>query len=120
VDADFWRMIGNVMDSQQELLGKIKALVVAKQYRVRIHAVRHILEEGFDENNLVEALTGKSKIVEDYPYESRCLVLGYFSFSKNAISPLHVICDYANDKVVDLVTAYIPQKPWWITPTQRG
>ncbi|MBT9160942.1 MAG: hypothetical protein DDT26_02238 [Dehalococcoidia bacterium] len=23
-------------------------------------------------------------------------------------------------KLIDIVTAYIPQKPWWMSPTQRG
>ena len=108
------------MDAPLDLLDNIKTLIVAKQYRVRLHIVRHMLEEGFDENDLVVALTGKSRIVEDYPDESRCLILGYFSFSENAISPLHIVCDYSKERVVDLVTAYIPQQPWWMTPTQRG
>ena len=108
------------MNFLPDLLAGIKALVAAQRYRVRVHAVRHMLEEGFDENDLIAALTIRSKIVEDYPDESRCLILGYFSFSENAISPLHIICDYASSERVDLVTAYIPQQPWWITPTLRG
>ena len=35
-------------------------------------------------------------------------------------SPLHIVYDYSNDEVVDIVTAYIPQKPWWETPSRRG
>ena len=38
----------------------------------------------------------------------------------NVSSPLHVVCDYSNDEVVDIVTAYIPPKPWWETPSRRG
>jgi hypothetical protein len=108
------------MNSQQELLAKIKSLIEAKKYRVRIHAVRHMVEEGFGEYDLIEALTGRSKILEDYPDELRCLLLGYFKMSEKVRSPLHVVCDYSNDEVVDIVTAYIPQKPWWLSPTKRG
>jgi hypothetical protein len=42
------------MDSQPELLAKIKALAEARKYRVRLHAVRHMIEEGFSEENIIE------------------------------------------------------------------
>lgn len=105
---------------EQELLEKIKSLVAGGKYRVRIHAVRHMIEEGFTESDMVTALTGKSKILELYIDEHRCLILGSFKISENARSPLHLVCDYSRDEVVDIVTAYIPQKPWWISPSQRG
>jgi hypothetical protein len=108
------------MDTDPALLEKIKSLIGTKKYRVRIHAVRHMIEEGFTEENMVTAVAGKSKIVEDYPDEARCLVLGYFLMGKKSRSPLHVVCDYGDDELIDIVTAYIPQKPWWISPTRRG
>jgi hypothetical protein len=108
------------MSEARELLERIKGLVEAKKYRVRIHTVRHMIEEGFSEINLVEAVSGRSRIIENYPDELRCLVLGYFKMSENLSSPLHVVCDYCNNEVVDIVTAYIPQRPWWLTPTKRG
>ena len=70
-----------------------------------------MIEEGFSEQNILEAITGKSRILEHYPDESRCLVSGSFSFGGRTRSPLHVICDYANEGVIDIITAYIPQKP---------
>src|ERR1043165_1014742 len=108
------------MNGKQELLEKIKALLKAKKYRIRIHAVRHMIEEGFTEGNIIEAITGRSRILEDYSDELRCLISGYFKMSEKIRSPLHVVCDYSNDEVIDVVTAYIPQKPWWLTPTRRG
>jgi hypothetical protein len=36
-------------------IGQIRRFVAANQYRVRLHAVRHMIEEGFDEDQLVEA-----------------------------------------------------------------
>ena len=43
--------------------------------------------------------------------------------SQNVKSPLHVVCDYSNQEVVDIVTiltSYIPNRPWWETPSRRG
>lgn len=108
------------MDADPELLEKIRRLIAAQRYRVRIHAVRHMIEEGFTEENMVTAVAGRGKIIEEYPDESRCLVLGYFHMDDQIRSPLHIVCDYSDDELVDIVTAYIPQKPWWVSPTRRG
>ncbi len=108
------------MNDDRKLLEKIKRLISEKRYRIRIHAVRHMIEEGFAEGNIVEAVTGRSKILENYPDELRCLILGYFSVSSKVRSPLHIVCDHAKEELIDIITAYVPQKPWWITPTKRG
>jgi hypothetical protein len=50
----------------------------------------------------------------------RCLVLGYFDIGSPSRQALHVVCDYSADHVVDIVTAYLPQKPWWVNPGKRG
>jgi hypothetical protein len=108
------------MSAERELLEEVKKLAGSGQYRVRIHAVRHMVEEGFSERDVLEAIAGRSKILERYPDEGRCLLLGYFKMGEKVRSPLHVVCDYSNDGLVDIVTAYVPQKPWWVTPTKRG
>lgn len=108
------------MDGAQGLQARIKALVSAKRYRLRIHAVRHMIEEGFDEDDLPGAVAGRSRILEDYPNEGRCLILGYFTVGEKSGAPLDVVCDYSNLRLVDIVTAYLPQRPWWITPRKRG
>jgi hypothetical protein len=108
------------MNTAPELLEHIKGLINAQKYRVRLHAVRHMIEEGFSEQNLLESITGRSKILEHYPDELRCLIAGSFRLSARVRSPLHSICDYSNAVLVDIVMAYIPQKPWWRTPTKRG
>jgi hypothetical protein len=79
-----------------------------------------MIEEGFSEGNIIEAVTGKSKVIENYPDESRCLIYGSFLFDTRTRAPLHVVCDYSYSEIVDIITAYIPQKPWWKTPTERG
>jgi len=108
------------MGDEYAILESIKKLVISGKYRVRIHAIRHMIEEGFNETNTIEALTGNSKIIENYPDDYRCLILGNFHFAEAATSPLHIVCDYSMPDLIDIVTAYIPQKPWWITPTKRG
>jgi hypothetical protein len=101
-----------------QLLENIKKLIASGRYRVRQHAVRHMLEEGFAEEDLIEALAGDSRILEHYPDDFRCLILGYFSTGVDVRAPLHAVCDYSNGGLVDIVTAYVPQRPWWLTPTK--
>jgi hypothetical protein len=101
-------------------IGQIRRLAAANQYRVRLHAVRHMIEEGFDEDQLLEALRGHIRVLEEYPDEHRFLVLGRFHFTATTTSALHVLCDLSSESVLDIVTAYVPQRPWWATPTQRG
>ncbi len=108
------------MSVERELLFEIKRLVSARRCRVRIHAVRHMIEGGFGEADLLDAIAGKSKILENYPDESRRLLPGHFSLGESVRSPLHVVCDYSNAELVDIVTAYVPQKRWWASPTKRG
>jgi hypothetical protein len=108
------------MAGAQGLLARIKALVSARRYRIRLHAVRHMIEEGFDEDNLLEAMAGRSRILENYPNEGRCLILGHFAGGEKSRAPIHVVCDYSSPRSVDIVTAYLPQRPWWLTPSKRG
>ena len=103
-----------------ELLAKIKKLVNDGRYRIKIHAVRHMIEEGFSEKDLIAAILGESRIIEMYDEDKRCLIVGHFLWDNETKSPIHVVCDYSNRKLIDIVTAYIPQRPWWMSPTQRG
>ena len=80
-----------------------------------------MIEEGFSEQHLVRAvLSGSATILEDYTRENRCLIVGYYAVGVDTESPLHVVCDYRREELLDFVTAYIPRPPWWITPTRRG
>ena len=103
-----------------ELLATIKKLVNEERYRIKIHAVRHMIEEGFSEKNIIDAMLGESRIIEMYDEDKRCLILGHFLWDDRIKSPIHLVCDYSNRKLIDIVTAYIPQRPWWTSPTQRG
>ena len=105
---------------EKDLLDRIRTLIGAGRYRVRLHAVRHMIEEGFREKDVLEAVPEQCRILEDYPEDSRCLRLGYFFASEHVKAPLHVVCDYSCEEVLDIVTSYIPQKPWWESPSRRG
>ena len=74
-------------------LKELSGLLYQEDITIRIHAVRHMIEEGFNETNVVEALKGKSKIIEDYSDDCRCLILGNFHFPKGATSTLHIVCE---------------------------
>jgi hypothetical protein len=69
-------------NEERALLSHIKALIEAKRYRIRVHAVHHMIEEGFSEENLLGAVLGRSRILEDYPDEHRSLVFGFFRLSE--------------------------------------
>lgn len=97
----------------------LREMVGAERFSVRSHVVRHMLEEGFERQHCVESImTGR--VIEHYPDVSRCLIVGWFEFTPGVRSPLHVVCDYSDRRCIDLVTAYIPQRPWWVSPQRRG
>jgi hypothetical protein len=108
------------MMTEAELLERIKTLVSAGKYIVRNHVTQHMFAEGFTLKDVIEAVMGKSRILEVYETASRCLVGGYFQLSEKVRMPLHAVFEYSHEEEVNIVTAYIPQKPWWTTPWQRG
>lgn len=69
---------------------------------------------------MVAAITGESSIIEMYAEDKRCLILGYFLWDHKTKASIHLVCDYSNKKLIDIVSAYIPQRPWWMSPTRRG
>ena len=107
------------MMDEKQLLAEISGCIKAGRYRVKLHTVRHMIEEGFEEKDIIHSII-HGKIIESYPEEDRCLILGEFHFTETTISPLHIVCDYSQQENVDIVTAYIPQKPWWVNPKTRG
>jgi len=66
-----------------------------------------MIKEGFTEDDII-GVVQSGRLLENYPEEA------------SSATPLHVLCDHSNKDAVDIVTAYIPQKPWWRTETKRG
>lgn len=101
----------------------IQKSVKSGDYALRPHAVSHMLAEGFGENDIVEAI-GNGVIIENYTEENRCLIAGVFLLSEKTREHLHIVVDYWSEsgkiEWIDIVTAYIPRRPFWETPYQRG
>ena len=79
-----------------ELIAKIKKLVGEGRYRIKSHAVRHMIDEGFSESDIIAAILGGNRIIEMYDEDKRCLILGRFLCDDRIKSPIHVVCDYSN------------------------
>ena len=64
------------------------------------------------------------KILEWYKDENRCLIVGSYIVTQTTSESFHVVVDYWTESEtidwIDIVTAYLPQRPFWATPHQRG
>ena len=88
----------------------IRSFIFSESYSIKSHAARHIIEEGFTEGNVVEAIFN-GRIIEEYPDERRCLIYGTAHLAPKTKISLHLVCDYSDPEWLDIVTAYIPQLP---------
>ena len=81
------------------------------RYRIKIHAVRHMIEEGFSERDIIAAILGESRVIEMYDEDKRCLILGRFLWGDRIKSPIHVVCDYSNRKLIPKLSDFFkPQR----------
>jgi len=97
---------------------EIRRRVAAGQYLIKSHAVRHALKEGFERGNIIEAISN-GKIIETYPSEQRLLICGTTNLKDEFLIYLHVVCEYADEVYVEIVTAYIPDEDIWESPPFR-
>lgn len=84
--------------------------IEAGRYRLGPHVARHMLQEGFLERDVLTALRWGRELAV-YPEDARMLVLGYMVFGGRVKLPLHVVLEYAKPRWVDIVTAFIPERP---------
>jgi hypothetical protein len=99
-------------------LEDLRPLILEGQYRIGPHAFRHSMCEGFTEQDMVGSLLYGRELLR-YTQDQRLLVLGYIHPSPSVKIPLHVVADYAKQKWVDIVTAFIPQEAHQITSRAR-
>ena len=100
----------------------IKQQVREGTYEFSNHAQQERLEDDFDITEIETAIM-LGEIIEDYPDDPRgasCLLLGYV----RAI-PLHIVVGWAHnplnvEKILRIITVYIPQPPKWEDPRKRG
>lgn len=100
----------------------IRYLISRDQYELSIHAQQERLEDDLDVVEIETALM-QGEILEDYPEDPRgecCLVLGYAG-----TKPIHAVIGWAkttpeDEKILRIITVYIPQPPRWRDPWTRG
>ena len=96
---------------------KIKHKVLQDEFQLTYHAHLERQEETIEIEDIREALLS-GQILEDYPRDPRgpnCLVLGY-----SGKRPIHIVCGWAKNGWLLIITVYIPRPPKWITPYKRG
>jgi len=57
------------VSDKAEPLHTIRALIEQKRYRIRIHAVQHMIKEGFTEDDIVSVMQS-GRILENYHEEA--------------------------------------------------
>ncbi|AEB11839.1 hypothetical protein [Marinithermus hydrothermalis] len=80
------------------------------RYRIGPHVAKHMVQEGFTELDVVQAVRWGRELAV-YPEDERMLVLGYIVVSPRLKLPLHVVLEYHKARWVDIVTAFIPREP---------
>lgn len=101
------------------MIDRIRELVAQGRFTVKSHVIRHMLEEGFERNHCADAVLN-GHILEEYPEEQRCLIVGTFDWTETVTDHLHVVVDFSDSEWLDSVTAYMPRTPFWIAPERRG
>ena len=83
--------------------------------RVSLHALREAYKEGLRGKDILYAIF-EGEIIEWYPDRDRVLILGPVA---ECDLPLHVVCDYKDNKEIVAVTVYIPSREEWAADTVR-
>ncbi|MEM7532031.1 MAG: DUF4258 domain-containing protein [Chloroflexota bacterium] len=96
----------------------IRQKVREGDYLVRSQAVLHALKEGFERQDMVDAVLN-GQIIESYPDDKRVLISGHTELGQNFRIYLHVVCEYANPMYIEFITAYIPDEKRWEKPDFR-
>ena len=93
----------------------IRHLVSEGHYQVKLHAVQHALQEGFTEQDMVDAILA-GQIIEIYPERKRVLICGKTALMPELELYLHIVCEQNYSDQIEIVTAYIPNTREWGTP----
>jgi hypothetical protein len=95
------------------LVSEIRSKIVRREYEFSKHAVDQSITRNISVNELEQALSGKSELIENYPddkYGPSCLVLGF----TDKCRPLHIQCSYPERSLVKIITLYEPNPELWI------
>jgi hypothetical protein len=105
------------MDTDEQILGRIRAQAEKEEVRITQHAHQEMVEEEICLDD-VYGILASARIVENYPEHRRgacCLIAGFTRSGR----PLHLVCT-TSKPVLIIITAYEPRPPKWLTPFQRG
>ena len=111
-------MVDGQRDKYTIDLDTLRHQVTDDNFALRPHAMQHAVKEGFTKDDMAHVVL-QGTVVETYAERSRCLLYADVTIEGLRI-PLHVVCEHLHpDAPVDFVTAYIPSKEEWKTPTRR-
>jgi hypothetical protein len=94
------------------LIREISEKIRARLYEFSKHAVDQSIVRDISVEELEEAITGQSEVIEDYPedkYGPSCLILRYTKTGR----PLHVQCSYPSRPLIKIITLYQPAPELW-------
>ncbi len=96
----------------------LRRQVADGNFALRPHAMQHAVKEGFGKEDVAQVILN-GVVVETYPERKRCLL--YTDVIIEGVKmPLHVVCEHRlPGEPVNVVTAYVPSREEWITPTLR-
>ena len=98
-------------------LDQIKAKVEASEFFLSAHADIERSNDNLKVTQIQEALLN-AQLLEDYADTGRgesCLIVGFADEQ-----PIHVVCGWAADDRLIIITVYIPQPPDFTDPFTRG
>lgn len=94
------------------MLDDIRGKISRRQYEFSKHAVGQSIVWDIGVSELEQAISERSKVIEDYPddkYGPSCLILGFTSAGR----PIHVQCSYPTQPLIKIITVYEPDPELW-------
>ncbi|HAO19837.1 MAG TPA: hypothetical protein DCQ37_04675 [Desulfobacteraceae bacterium] len=97
-----------------EILETIREQFIKGEYAVSDHAVIEARKDGIEPKtvNKLEWIAIHGKIIEEYPERKRILLYG--ELRKERL-PVHIVVDYSYPEEPVIVTAYVPERRYWVS-----
>ena len=95
------------------MLEDIREKILRRQYEFSKHAVDQSIIRDIRIDEVEEAISSRSEIIEDYPgdkYGPSCLILGFTKSGR----PLHLQCSYPSRPIIKIITLYEPDPDLWL------
>ena len=95
------------------MLEEIRRKVKQRQYEFSKYAVDQSIIREISVEEMEEAISGGSELVEDYPEDKdgpTCLILGFTKTRR----PLHMQCSYPSRPLIKIITLYEPDPDLWV------